>query len=130
MDDIYFNIFTFLNFSDIYKCCQVNKQFYKVTQMEQLWKHFYKIDQMEILWLHFFREKNGYDEFIDNYDNEEFINNYENKKFMNEYDNENFINNYYESCKTRKILNFLVYNFDYRDSKYDVQLSSSSIIIN
>ena len=41
MDDIYYNILTFLSLHDIYQCCQVNKQIYGVSKNEQLWKLFY-----------------------------------------------------------------------------------------
>ena len=41
MDDIYFNIFTFLHISNIPQVAQVNKQFNNITKMELLWKHYY-----------------------------------------------------------------------------------------
>ena len=54
MDDIYYNILTFLEIPNIYNCCQINKQFYNVTKYEQLWKKYY----------------------LDNYDDYDIVNNY------------------------------------------------------
>ena len=41
MEDIYYYIFTSLQISDIYYVSQVNKEFYKVTKLEQLWCTYY-----------------------------------------------------------------------------------------